>query len=74
MSVDLGFETIGNATCTVFDNSIPVLTTDPWIVGKQYFGSWNHRFRIPKIKNTIVINLNIFGYRMATLITLTLTL
>ena len=48
MSVDLGFETIGNATCTVFDNSIPVLTTDPWIVGKPYFGSWNHRFRIPK--------------------------
>lgn len=48
MSVDLGFETIGNATCTVFDNSIPVLTTDPWIVGKPYFGSWNHRFGIPK--------------------------
>ena len=23
MSVDLGFETIGNATSTVFDNSIP---------------------------------------------------
>tara|TARA_B100001250_G_scaffold397284_1_gene404232 strand:+ start:4018 stop:5391 length:1374 start_codon:yes stop_codon:yes gene_type:complete len=48
MSVDLGFETIGNATCTVFDNSIPVLTTDPWINGKPYFGSWNHRFEIPK--------------------------
>ena len=74
MSVDLGFETIGNATCTVFDNSIPVLTTDPWIVGKPYFGSWNHRFKYQKIKNTIFINLNIFGYHMATLITLTLIL
>ena len=48
MSVDLGFETIGNATRTVFDNSIPVLTTDPWIIGKPYFGSWKHRFEILK--------------------------
>ena len=38
MSVDLGFETIGNATSTVFDNSIPVLTTDPWIIAAD----WNN--------------------------------
>ena len=35
----IGFETIGNATVTVFDD-IPILTTDPWIYGKPYFGSW----------------------------------
>ena len=37
----IGFETIGNATVTVFDD-IPILTTDPWIYGKPYFGSWTH--------------------------------
>ena len=26
----IGFETIGNATVTVFDDE-PILTTDPWI-------------------------------------------
>ena len=26
----IGFETIGNATITIFDDK-PVLTTDPWI-------------------------------------------
>tara|TARA_Y100001968_G_scaffold242563_1_gene226244 strand:- start:1737 stop:3074 length:1338 start_codon:yes stop_codon:yes gene_type:complete len=43
----IGFETIGNATVTVFDD-IPVLTTDPWIDGMPYFGSWDHAFTIPK--------------------------
>ena len=43
----LGFETIGNATITVFDDK-PVLTTDPWISGKPYFGSWTHKYKIPK--------------------------
>tara|TARA_B110000014_G_C20075600_1_gene561404 strand:- start:93 stop:1430 length:1338 start_codon:yes stop_codon:yes gene_type:complete len=42
----LGFETIGNATITVFDDK-PVLTTDPWIYGKPYFGSWIHAYKIP---------------------------
>ena len=35
----LGFETVGNATLTVFDDK-PVLSTDPWIDGNPYFGSW----------------------------------
>ena len=43
----IGFETIGNATVTVFDE-LPVLTTDPWIDGKPYFGSWTHQRKIPK--------------------------
>ena len=42
----LGFETIGNATLTVFDDK-PVLTTDPWLDGKPYFGSWTHAYKIP---------------------------
>ena len=33
---------------TFFDNSKPVLTTDPWVDGKPYFGSWMHRYSIPK--------------------------
>ena len=43
----IGFETIGNATLTVFDNK-PVLSTDPWIEGKPYFGSWGHAYSIPE--------------------------
>ena len=43
----LGFETIGNATVTVFDDT-PILTTDPWIKGKPYFGSWGHKYQIPE--------------------------
>ena len=43
----LGFETIGNATITVFDD-VPIITTDPWISGKPYFGSWSHAYHIPK--------------------------
>jgi len=43
----IGFETIGNATITVFDD-VPVLTTDPWINGNPYFGSWSHHYEIPK--------------------------
>ena len=42
----VGFETIGNATLTVFDDT-PVLSTDPWIDGKPYFGSWGHPYSIP---------------------------
>ena len=43
----IGFETIGNATVTVFDEK-PMLSTDPWVHGNPYFGSWGHKFVIPK--------------------------
>ena len=42
----IGFETIGNATVTVFDDK-PILSTDPWIFGNPYFGSWGHKYEIP---------------------------
>tara|TARA_A100001011_G_scaffold400652_2_gene517228 strand:+ start:1449 stop:2786 length:1338 start_codon:yes stop_codon:yes gene_type:complete len=50
----IGFETIGNATLTVIDDK-PVLTTDPWINGKPYFGSWTHQYEIPEkqLKNIL---------------------
>ena len=58
----IGFETIGNATVTVFDKQ-PVLTTDPWLFGNPYFGSWGHKYKIPKeqmdnIKNSKFIFLS----------------
>ena len=43
----IGFETIGNATITIFDD-VPVLTTDPWVYGNPYFGSWGHKYEIQK--------------------------
>lgn len=42
----IGFETIGNATATFFDEK-PILSTDPWILGNPYFGSWGHKYKIP---------------------------
>ena len=42
----IGFDTIGNAALTVFDDS-PVLSTDPWVFGSPYFGSWGHKYTIP---------------------------
>ena len=42
----IGFETIGNATLTVFDKE-PILSTDPWLLGNPYFGSWGHKYKIP---------------------------
>jgi hypothetical protein len=43
--MDLGFETCGNATLIAYDAGVPVLTTDPWLRGAQYFGSWTLPFR-----------------------------
>ena len=58
----IGFETIGNATVTVFDDK-PILTTDPWVFGNPYFGSWGHKYKLPKeqienIKNSKYIFLS----------------
>ena len=45
-SMELGFETIGNATVVVHDRE-PVLATDPWIEGSAYFGSWGLSHPVP---------------------------
>jgi hypothetical protein len=44
--MDLGFETIGNATLVVHDRE-PVLVTDPWVEGSAYFGSWGLSHTVP---------------------------
>jgi hypothetical protein len=43
----IGFETIGNATVICYDGK-PILSTDPWISGDAYFGSWFLPFKIPR--------------------------
>lgn len=45
--MELGFETIGNATLICHDRG-PTLVTDPWIVGPAYFGSWTLGYEIPQ--------------------------
>src|SRR6516164_4314799 len=40
------FETIGSATVIAYDDR-PVLTTDAWIEGDAYFGSWGLDYEIP---------------------------
>lgn len=45
--MDLGFETIGNATLICYDRG-PVLVTDPWVRGSAYFGSWGLSHAVPE--------------------------
>jgi hypothetical protein len=44
--VDIGFDTVGNATLLVHDRA-PLLVTDPWLKGSPYFGSWGVSHEIP---------------------------
>ncbi len=46
-SMDLGFETIGNA-CLIFHDRGPVLATDPWLHGTAYFGAWRLSHEVPR--------------------------
>jgi hypothetical protein len=46
-TMNLGFETIGNATLIGYDRR-PVLVTDPWLTGNPYFGSWGLSHQIPQ--------------------------
>ena len=45
--MELGFDTIGNATLIVYDNG-PLLVTDPWLGGDAYFGSWALSHEVPE--------------------------
>jgi hypothetical protein len=51
--MDLGFETVGNATVVVHDRE-PVLATDPWIQGSAYFGSWGLSHPVPPAQQETV--------------------
>jgi len=59
----IGFETIGNATVTIFDGK-PVLTTDPWVFGNPYFGSWGQKYKIPKEQLENIKNSKYIFYHM----------
>lgn len=45
--MNVGFETIGNATIICHDG-VPILATDPWIAGGAYFGSWGLSHEVPE--------------------------
>jgi hypothetical protein len=53
--MELGFETIGNATLICHDRR-PVLVTDPWITGYPYFGSWTLSHQIPDEQRHAIAN------------------
>jgi hypothetical protein len=44
--MDVGFDTVGNATIIAYDR-VPVLVTDPWLLGPAYFGSWTFSHQVP---------------------------
>jgi len=45
--MELGFDTIGNATIIVYDRR-PILATDPWLDAPAYFGSWALSHEVPE--------------------------
>jgi hypothetical protein len=51
--VDVGFDTIGNATVICYDRT-PVLVTDPWLSANAYFGSWTLSHEIPDAQLTAI--------------------
>jgi hypothetical protein len=51
--MEVGFETIGNATLVVYDRD-PVLATDPWVRGAAYFGSWGLSHEIPPAQEAAI--------------------
>ena len=53
LPVELGFETIGNATVVVHDGE-PVLATDPWVRGSAYFGSWGLSYEVPTAQDVAI--------------------
>ena len=63
----IGFETIGNATLTAFDDGKSILSIDPWVDGNPYFGSWGYKYRIQKNKSITLRMHNISGYPMVIL-------
>ena len=54
-SIDIGFDTIGNATMICYDK-LPILVTDPWIQGSAYFGSWGLSHEIPEEQMNAILN------------------
>lgn len=59
------FETIGNAIVIAYDDG-PVLTTDPWINGDAYFGSWGHDYEIAPAQMQAIGMRNTTGSRTVT--------
>lgn len=53
VQLDLGFDTVGNATAVVYDQG-PLLVTDPWLGGDAYFGSWGLSYQIPEAQRTAI--------------------
>lgn len=60
-NIDIGFDTIGNATMICYDRK-PVLVTDPWIQGSAYFGSWGLSHEIPEEQMTAIHNCKYIWY------------
>lgn len=53
--MDLGFDTVGNATLVVYDNG-PLLATDPWLGGSAYFGSWSLSHAVPEEQKQAILS------------------
>ena len=52
--MELGFDTIGNATVVCYDKG-PVLATDPWLSDSAYFGSWTMSHDIPEEQRQAIL-------------------
>lgn len=60
-NIDIGFDTIGNATMICYDQK-PILVTDPWIKGSAYFGSWGLSHEIPEEQMSAILDCKYVWY------------
>lgn len=49
------FRTLGNAIIQILENDIPIISTDPWLVGRAYFDSWALHHPISEEEKQLVI-------------------
>lgn len=53
--MNIGFDSIGNATIICYDFK-PILVTDPWITGGAYFNSWTFSHEIPAAQMQAILS------------------
>ena len=53
---ETGIDVIGNATIIGYEEGKPIISTDPWIEGSAYFGSWQLSHEVPDKQKEAICN------------------
>ncbi|HIA36530.1 MAG TPA: MBL fold metallo-hydrolase, partial [Flavobacteriales bacterium] len=56
MMDDFGIDVIGSSILICYDQGTPIISTDPWIDGSAYFGSWKLPHEVPAEQKEAIFN------------------